>query len=119
MKTSAFLVCMLATVAAFAGGTGREKTTLPSFSELLHRQLSLTEAINIAAEQNSVILAARKEVEARYGVAVQVRAIVLPKVLAEAGYAVRQDSLIEQNQNRELPSADVSIPTLGIDTTVG
>jgi outer membrane protein len=102
------------------GGTERNRGVpafgVPAFSELLRRPLSLVEAVNIAAAQNAVILAAQKEVEARYGVAIQVRAIVLPKVIESASYLFRQDSLIERT---ELPSFRLLIPQLGIDRTIG
>jgi outer membrane protein len=98
-----------------AGGVERN-AGVPAFAELLRRPLSLVEALNIAAWQNAVILAAQKEVEARYGVAIQVRAIVLPKVIESASYEVRQDSLIETT---ELPSFRLLIPRLGIDKTIG
>ena len=71
----------------------------PSFEEMVRRPLSLGEALNIAAAQNSIIRAARSDVEARFGIAVQVRSIVLPKALAEVSYGVVQDSLIEANEN--------------------
>lgn len=87
----------------------------------LHRPLSLGDALVIAATHNATILAARKEVEARYGIAIQVRSIVLPKVIESAAYVYQQDTLIESNriENRELPSFRINIPSLGIDTTVG
>lgn len=72
---------------------------IPPFEVMVRHPLSLGEALNIAAEQNATILAARSEVEARYGVAVQVRSIVLPKALSEVAYQVVQDSLIETNEN--------------------
>src|SRR6478672_486914 len=71
---------------------------IPTFEELLRQNLSLGQALNIASEQNALIRAARSDVEARYGIAVQVRAIVLPKALSEVGYQVAQDSLIETNE---------------------
>jgi outer membrane protein TolC len=114
----ALLAGILVFAPALAGSNGKE-TMVPSFSTLLRRPLSLQEALNIAAAQNSLILAAKQEVEARYGIAIQVKAIVLPKVVAEAGYLYRQDSLIEQNQSRELSEFDVSLPGLGIERTIG
>ncbi|RYD76148.1 MAG: TolC family protein [Verrucomicrobiaceae bacterium] len=106
-----------------------EQPRIPTFEELLQRPLSLADALNIAAEQNAVILAARNEVEARFGVAVQVRAIVFPKLIARSEYNIRQDSLIEANQNREIPEAEIPeveipeirilLPELGIDRTFG
>ena len=88
---------------ATAGTNGKETVVGPSsFEEMVRRPLSLGEALNIAATQNSIILAAKSDVEARFGIAVQVRSIVLPKVLAEVAYSVTQDSLIEANENSEV-----------------
>jgi outer membrane protein len=116
-----FLICALA-IAPFANAGGQGKlriTAAPTFTEMVRRPLSLADALNIAAEQNALILAAEKDVEARFGVAVQVHAIVLPKVIAEAGYAIRQDSAIEANHNRDIPSFDLDLPLLGVDTSIG
>ena len=106
----------------FADGGGVERNRgvpaygVPSFRELLRRPLSLVEAVNIAAAQNAVIRSAQKEVEARYGVAIQVRAILLPKLVETANYLYRHDSLIER---AKIPSLRLSIPQLGINRTVG
>lgn len=113
-----------------AGGAGSSKTSsIPSFHMLLDQPLSLAEALNIAAEQNASIRAARDEVFARFGVAIQVRAIVFPKLIASGEYIVRQDSLLEQNQNRALPEFTlpevkippirILLPQLGIDRIIG
>src|SRR5690606_13896787 len=101
----ALLVCISGYAPlAHGGGPVRVRTsTIPSFEALLRQPLSLEEALNIAAEQNSRIRAAKADVLAHFGVAIQVRAIVFPKVIASADYVIRQDSLIEQNQNRKLP----------------
>ena len=85
---------------ALAGPDNKQVVSgVPSFDELLRQPLSLGQALNIASEQNAIIRAARSDVEARYGIAIQVRAIVLPKALSEVGYAASQDSLIETNEN--------------------
>lgn len=91
--------CALSSVASAGSNEKQMVTGVPTFDEMVRRPLSLAEALNIAATQNAVILAAKSDVEARYGIAVQVRAIVLPKALAEVGYQVTQDSLIETNEN--------------------
>ena len=120
------LFCALFTILpARAGSNGYSKDNgvyaIPTWAQLQGRSLSLAEAIDIAAAQNAVILAARKDVEARFGIAVQVRAIVLPKVLAEADYLWLDDSRIEANQieNRQIPAFRLFFPALGIDTTIG
>src|SRR6516162_2189184 len=121
LRAIAFGVLTFALV-LFADGGGVERNrgvpryAVPSYRELLRRPLSLLEAVNIAVAQNAVIRAAQKEVEARYGVAIQVRAIVLPKLVESASYVYHSDSLIERT---EVPSFRLLIPQLGIDRTIG
>src|SRR6185436_12564625 len=67
------------------------------------------EALNIAIENNGTILQAQKEVEAVAGIAIQTRAILLPKVTNSARYSLLEDSLIEGNQS-------VSSKTFGAGT---
>ncbi len=81
--------------------------------EILGRSLSLAEALNITAANNGEILQEKQQVEAQYGVAIQIRAIVLPKVLSTAAYQVRQDLLIEQNQNLVSQPTVVTLPGVG------
>ena len=121
MRSIAFIIVTFSLV-LFARGGGVERNrgvpryAVPSYRELLRRPLSLLEAVNIAVAQNAVIRAAQKEVEARYGVAIQVRAIVLPKLVESASYVYHSDSLIERT---EVPSFRLLIPQLGIDRTIG
>ena len=61
----------------------------------LKRPLSKVEALNLALAKNGTIREARKEVEAAAGIAIQTRAILLPRLISGAGYLARQDSLIE------------------------
>jgi outer membrane protein TolC len=83
-----------------AGTDAKDHVTgTPPFEVMIRQPLSLGEALNIAASQNAIILAAKSDVEARYGIAVQVRSIVLPKALSQVAYTVSQDSLIETNEN--------------------
>ena len=91
----ALLLAPLGAVAADVSQTRKGKA--PSFEALLQRPLSLVEALNIATEQNGIILQAHKSVEARLGVAIQTRAILLPQVLGRVDYSVTQDSLVELN----------------------
>jgi outer membrane protein TolC len=121
LRSIAFIIVTFSLV-LFARGGGVERNrgvpryAVPSYRELLRRPLSLLEAVNIAVAQNAVIRAAQKEVEARYGVAIQVRAIVLPKLVESASYVYHSDSLIERT---EVPSFRLLIPQLGIDRTIG
>ena len=50
------------------------------------RPLSLTDALNLALQQNGAILRGRNDLEAQYGVVVQTRAIVLPHLQANGNY---------------------------------
>jgi len=121
LRAIAFIIFTFSLV-LFADGGGTERNRgvpaygVPSFRELLRRPLSLLEAVNIAAAQNAVIRAAQKQVEAQYGVAIQVRAIVLPKLVESANYTYLQDSLIERSK---IPTVTLSIPRLGIERTLG
>jgi outer membrane protein len=102
LRVSFALAVGLAFAQHLPAGTTYEKeivTGPPPFEEMVRRPLSLGEALNIAATRNATILAAKSDVEARYGIAIQVRAIVLPKALAQVAYSVSQDSLIEANEN--------------------
>lgn len=83
----------------------------------LSRPLSKVEALNLALARNGTIREARKETEAAVGVAIQTRAILYPKLIAGAGYSVRQDSLIEANENRAISPMQVdapAVPALGL-----
>jgi outer membrane protein TolC len=98
-------------------------TTLVTFSTLvragdnggfdagiLNRPLSKVEALNIAIEHNGTIRQAQKDVEAAAGVAIQTRAIVFPKVGNNAEYVARNDSLIEQNEDRNVGPIILNLP---------
>lgn len=120
----ALLACVIGSAPVVkAGGSSRNRVNatvseIPTFDEVLNRPLSLADALNIAAAQNASIRAARDEVQARFGVAIQVRAIVFPKLIASGQYNIRQDSLIEQNQNRDIPGFTIPLPQLQITRIV-
>jgi outer membrane protein TolC len=65
-----------------------------SAPEWLTRPLSVAEAVDVALRQNSSILRGKADLEAAYGVVVQTRAIVLPKLRATSGYTF--DDAIEK-----------------------
>ncbi len=77
---------------------------------ILARPLSKLEALNIAIEHNGTIRQAQKDVEAAAGVAIQTRAIVFPKLGNQAEYLARQDSLIEQNEDRNIGPIVLNLP---------
>jgi outer membrane protein len=64
----------------------------------LGQPLSLPDAIRIALVQNSQILKAASDLEAAHGVAVQTRAVVLPKVRGNANYL--HDEAVESDPQR-------------------
>lgn len=81
--------------------------------EPLRKPLSKVDALNIALQKNGTIRQAQCDVEAAYGIAIQTRAILLPRLGVGGNYAAREDSLIEANRYRQLPSTTVTLPTLG------
>ncbi len=81
----------LASVALWCAAAASElhaaETNPPaSAPEWLTRPLSVAEAVDVALRQNSSILRGKADLEAAYGVVVQTRAIVLPKLRATSGY---------------------------------
>ena len=106
MNRPAFLV----TIALFA-------FSLPAWAgegggdlSVLRRPLSKVEALNIAIAHNGTIRQAQKDVEAAAGVAIQTKAIIYPHVGHTAFYSLTQDSLIENNQDREIPPTTIAFP---------
>jgi outer membrane protein TolC len=79
---SVALWCAAAAVGLRAAETGPPA----SAPEWLTRPLSVPEAVDVALRQNSSILRGKADLEAAYGVVVQTRAIVLPKLRATSGY---------------------------------
>ena len=105
---ASILLAMLAN--SFAGGDG---TCGP---DPLRSPLSKVAAFNLAIAHNGFILQARQDVEAAIGLAIQTKAIIFPTISGTGNYRYRSDSLIEQNQNREIPTQTVPIP--GFDAPV-
>src|SRR5205814_1133371 len=60
----------------------------------IRQPLSLADAINLALQQSSEILRGKADLEAAYGIVVQTRAIVLPKVQFAGSY--KYDRAVEQ-----------------------
>lgn len=58
-------------------------TNLPAW---ITRPLSLVDALNLALQQNSSIREARADLESTYGLVVQTRAVVLPRLRATGNY---------------------------------
>ena len=74
----------------------------------LAQPLSLDEAVRVALAQNADILKSQHDLEAAHGVAVQTRAVVLPKLTGSAGYEhdKAQDRDPFSNQPDFLPLED-------------
>ncbi|HZL43155.1 MAG TPA: TolC family protein, partial [Verrucomicrobiae bacterium] len=67
-------------------------TNLPAW---LTRPISMLDALNIAFQQNGTILKARSDLEANYGVAIQTRAILIPKIQASGAFNSSDRGLID------------------------
>ncbi|MBK9139696.1 MAG: TolC family protein [Verrucomicrobia bacterium] len=87
-----------------AGSTG-----LPPW---LRHPLSLADCLNIAFEQNSEVLKSRKDIEAATGLAIQTRAIIIPKVRASGDYSIRQDSNVDTLEVPAIPGITGGLPVI-------
>jgi outer membrane protein TolC len=67
-------------------------TNLPAW---ITRPLSLADALNLVSQHNATILKAKNDLEAAYGVVVQTRAIVIPKLQATGNFTRNDPDLIE------------------------
>src|SRR5688572_23257690 len=74
-----------------AGVHGQPLTNLPPLP-WPREPLTIAECLNLAAEQNGTVAAARKDLEASEGVSIQTRAIVLPKLQASGNFTAYDDS---------------------------
>jgi outer membrane protein TolC len=91
IRSSSFALLVLPLLAA-------DPTNAPS-ARLL-RPLALTEAVDIALQQNSAILKGKADLEAAHGVVVQTRAIALPRVNISSQYGANEDSTIDRFQTK-------------------
>lgn len=109
MKRSAFLIPAVLLIALLPVRAGSD---LSSGFAALGQPLSKVDALNLAVAHNGTILQAQKDVEAAAGVAIQIRAILYPHVTHNAQYNVRQDSLIETNQDqRQFSGGTINLPS--------
>lgn len=97
---------MLCAVAALAVALGDSRAA--GAATWLAQPLSLDEAVRVALGQNADILKSQHDLEAAHGVAVQTRAVVLPKITGAAGYEhdEAQDRDPFSNQPDYLPHED-------------
>src|SRR6266404_4919314 len=80
-----------------AAGLAAAETNRPaSGPEWIAKPLSLADCINLALLQNSAILKGKSDLEAAYGIVLQTRAIVLPKVRASGTYQVNDEAAIDK-----------------------
>src|SRR3954462_722103 len=62
----------------------------------LLRPLSITEALDIALQQNSAIQKSQADLKATHGIVLQARAIALPKVNVSSQYGANESSSIDR-----------------------
>lgn len=92
MKNTTLLFLFL----SFALTMSAADTNTPAW---LSRPLSLTDALNLALQQNTTILKAKNDLEAQYGVVVQTRAVALPQLKATGQYKDTDRNSIENFPN--------------------
>lgn len=97
-------------------GDSEKETVSKRLPDALRQPMAMVDALNIAAVHNGNILQARQEVEAAFGVAIQTRAIVLPKLIGSAQYQAETDSLIPR---AESSTKNISVGSLGVISIPG
>jgi outer membrane protein TolC len=90
--TVAALWLLGASVPAAQGAENADTNALPAW---LSQPLTLPDALLTAEAQNARLRQARKELEAQYGVAVQSRAVALPRLQATGSFQWREQDRIE------------------------
>jgi outer membrane protein TolC len=93
-RTSAGLVFALACV-MMAFQQACAKPSISATNSYFTHPLSLADAINIALHQNPNVLRAQRDVESAEGVAVQTKAIVIPKIQATGSYSAVAESDVD------------------------
>ncbi len=83
---SIFAAAMILSAGAQTNSTGGG---IPAWNS---RPLSLADAINLVLQQNGSVLRGKSDLEAQYGVVVQTRAIVVPKVTANGDYQYTRET---------------------------
>src|SRR5262245_50408265 len=89
---------LLAMIPRFAAADVPSTNAPPGTNGLpawLTRPLSLADALTIAESQNAALQKARKDLEITHAVAVQTRAIALPRLAATGQYRAVDDSFID------------------------
>jgi len=85
LRTSrVFIVAMMCSLAGLAAGVETDSSAPPP--GWLTQPISLLDAVRIALERNGDILKSQQDLSASYGIAMQTRAILIPKVRGSASY---------------------------------
>lgn len=93
-RTLAFGLCACIAFASLTARAANAPIAMTNAPTWLTKPLSIEECINLALAQNGAILKSQKDLEAAYGIVVQTRAIVIPKVRAQSQYKIiDQDSI--------------------------
>jgi outer membrane protein TolC len=106
-RTNPALAAVLITVAAAA-----EDPPTPARPPWLNRPLSLADSLNIAFDQNSEVRKSGKDIEAATGLAIQTKAIVIPKVRASGDFSIRQDSNVDTLEVPAIPGFTDGFPVI-------
>ncbi len=97
MKTISFKMRTVLLLALAIGwnAAAQNANTSTNLPDWITRPLSLTDALNLALEQNATILKAKNDLEASHGVVVQTRAVALPQLQASGQYKRTDRGAIE------------------------
>jgi outer membrane protein TolC len=94
---AAALALTLLSATSPAAETNAPPATGPTNAQSrLLRPLALAEALDIALQQNSAIRKSAADLEATYGLAVQTRAIALPRLGVNSSYSANEDSATDR-----------------------
>src|ERR1041385_7988718 len=83
-------------VIATIGHSAAETNRLANGQEWITKPLALADCIGLALMQNSAVLKSKSDLEAAYGIVLQTRAIVLPKVRASGSYQINDEAAIDK-----------------------
>lgn len=105
MKTRLLEILTLLVLAA-AGRLPAADTHAPGpLPDWLTRPLALADALNLAEQRNATVLKAKQDLAATAGVAIQTRAIVVPKVQATSSYQA-----VDPNSLDVIPIGNLGLP---------
>ena len=90
-----FSICILI-ASSISVLTTPAQNTNQNYPPWLTKPLSLSDALNIALENNSTIIKAKHDLEATHGLVVQTRAIIIPKLQAKGSYQIVDESYIDK-----------------------